>query len=220
MATLAGCGFHPAGLTSEDAARDDAAVDDSGPGPDGAVDPDAADADAGLVDARLIDARPIDALPIDALPIDATLPMCPAGYGPLGTSTSRYREVTSTATWAQAAADCDNDDAAGGFTGFTHLIVIANDAERLALTSPPAIGGNSWVGLTDALVEGTFVWVTAEPTGGYPVVGQQPPWDNGDPNGGTGENCVRFKNAFTYEDKPCGDSNNIYVCECDAFPPL
>ena len=51
-----------------------------------------------------------------------------------------------------------------------------------------------------------------------PVVGQQPPWDTGDPDGATAENCVRFKNSFDFEDKPCGDPDS-YVCECDRFAP-
>jgi hypothetical protein len=46
----------------------------------------------------------------------------------------------------------------------------------------------------------------------------QPPWDTGDPDGALLENCVRFKNSFDFEDKPCTDSNS-YVCEYDRHPP-
>ncbi len=204
-----GCGFHPSGLTADDGAVADGATGDAPP-PDGATPgPDAA----------VIDATATDARAVDAPAIDAAVPMCPTGYATLGSSTSRYRESTATASWTAAAADCNDDDDGGTFTGFTHLVVIGDDAERLALTVPAAITGNTWVGLSDRAVEGSFVWVTAEPTGGYPVVGQQPPWDNGDPDGGDPDDCVRFKNSFTYEDKACTDANS-YVCECDAFPPL
>lgn len=203
-----GCGFHPSGLTADEDAASDGATNDGAP-PDGVTVGDGPTVDAAAVDAALTDARSIDAV----------LPMCPTGYGALGTSASRYREVTATASWTAAAADCADDDDGGAFTGFTHLAVIGDDAERLALTSPAAITGNTWVGLSDQLIEGTFRWVTAEPTGGYPQVGQQPPWDNGDPDGGDPIDCVRFKNSFTYEDKACGDANS-YLCECDAFPSL
>lgn len=203
-----GCGFHPSGLIADEDAGGDAVASDGTPS-DGVT----------AVDGPVIDAQAADAALTDARSIDAIVPMCPTGYGALGTSTSRYREVTATASWTAAAADCNDDDDGGAFTGFTHLVVIGDDAERLALTSPPAITGNSWVGLSDQLIEGTFRWVTAEPTNGYPQVGQQPPWDNGDPDGGDPIDCVRFKNSFTYEDKACTDANS-YLCECDAFPPL
>ncbi|MCA9604112.1 MAG: C-type lectin domain-containing protein [Myxococcales bacterium] len=40
-----------------------------------------------------------------------------------------------------------------------------------------------WLGLTDAALEGTFVWLD-----GSPLAFTH--WAGGEPNGGTGENCV------------------------------
>jgi hypothetical protein len=187
---LAGCAFRPAGGAGGDA-------DDAGTGDD-AGEADAADDDGS-------DARP-----------DASLPSCPIGYASIGNSTTQYRVVEDDVIWGIAAFDCndDDDDLTGG--GHTHLVVVGDDLEKAALTGQ--FSGNTWVGLTDELVEGTFVWVTAEPTGGYPVVGQRPPWDSGDPDGAIDENCVRFKNSFDFEDKSCFDLNS-YVCECDRFAP-
>ncbi len=151
---------------------------------------------------------------------DAALLTCPLGYAPIN-NIGMYRVVNaSTASWTAAAGDCNDDDDAGGpYTGFTHLVVLGNETERIGLTNGTTpVMGNTWIGLGDAVVDGTFVWVTAEPTAGYPMVGMRPPWDGGDPDGGTGENCVRLKNDFTLEDRPCGESLR-YVCECDAFPP-
>jgi hypothetical protein len=146
---------------------------------------------------------------------------CPAGYGPIN-GIGMYRPVESTPkAWQAAAADCSDDDDTGGpYSGFTHLVVLANEMERQTITGASTpISGNTWIGLSDLALEGTYVWVTSEATGGYPVVGQQPPWDMDDPDdGGGGEDCIRFKNGYVLEDKPCGDVQS-YVCECDGFAP-
>lgn len=141
---------------------------------------------------------------------------CPAGYAPIGGSANLYRVVETNATWTEAASDCNDDDDLSPGRGHTHLVVVGSAEEKAALTGQ--FSGNTWVGLSDLASEGAFAWVTAEATGGFPVVGEQPPWDAGDPDGGASENCVRFKNSFDFEDKPCGDANS-YVCECDRFAP-
>ena len=217
--TAGGCGFHPAGgTTGDDDATDDAATsDDADPASDGAAAPDAADPDAAPgADAAAIDAATTDAAPPDGRP-DAGVLICPIGYAPINGSTSQYRIVEVNVTWGFAALDCnDDDDLGGAASGRTHLVVVGDNTEKILLTNQ--FSGNTWVGLTDAAVEGTFQWVTDEPTNGFPVVGQEPPWDSGDPDGGTNENCVRFKNSFDFEDKPCTDTDS-YVCECDRFAP-
>ncbi len=213
-AVLAACGFHPAGSGG---GGDDAGDDDDG---DAATsDPDAAatgDPDASDPDARPLD---LDSGGMDARP-DAGDPgtlLCPLGYAPINGSTTQYRIIESSTTWLLAAADCnDDDDLTSSLSARTHLVVIGDNTEKITLTNQ--FSGNTWVGLSDAATEGTFLWVTSEPTNGFPVVGQQPPWDAGDPDGSTAENCVRFKNSFDFEDKPCTDSNS-YVCECDRFAP-
>jgi hypothetical protein len=200
----AGCGFNPAGGGG--------GGDDDGAG-DAMVDPDATDPDAPP-------ANDPDAAPpadVDARP-DAPGPaLCPLGYAPINGSTTQYRIVEINTTWDLAAADCnDDDDLSSSLTGRTHLVVVGDAQEKTILTNQ--FSGNTWVGLSDVATEGTFLWVTNEPTNGFPQVGMQPPWDAGDPDGGTAENCVRFKNSFDFEDKPCTDSNS-YVCECDRFAP-
>jgi hypothetical protein len=149
---------------------------------------------------------------VDAAPDDPTTTplLCPAGYAPINDSETQYRIVEVHVTWAAAAADCNDDG------DHTPLVVVGDPLEKAALTQQ--FSGNTWVGLTDAAQEGTFVWVTSEPTHGFPRVGEEPPWDGGDPDGGTDENCVRFKNSFDFEDKRCTGTNS-YVCECDAYAP-
>lgn len=146
--------------------------------------------------------------------------MCPSDYGPIN-NVGMYRVVNQPElVWAAAAADCNDDDDTGGpYSGFTHLLVLRDEAERLAITAAGTpIVGNTWIGLNDRGFEGTFVWGTSEPTGSYPVV-KIPPWAPGDPDDPNGtENCVRFKNGYTLEDKVC-DTMERYVCECDAYKP-
>ncbi len=151
--------------------------------------------------------------------LDGMIPSCPAGYGPVN-GVGSYRPVESAdKAWIDAADDCNDDDDNGTFLLHTHLVVLSSESERTMFSTASSVSGNTWVGLSDRATEGSYVWVTNEPTGGYPVVGQQPPWDTDDPdNAGGGEDCVRFKNSFVLEDKPCGDTES-YVCECDAFAP-
>jgi hypothetical protein len=142
---------------------------------------------------------------------------CPSGYASLDGSRTQYRIVETRASWSVAAADCnDDDDELGSSDGYTHLVVVGDELEKAALTN--RVGDNTWVGLTDVELEGTFVWVTDEDTGGFPIVGDHPPWDRDDPDGGRTENCVRFKRSYDFEDKRC-DEPNRYVCECDRFAP-
>jgi len=155
---------------------------------------------------------------VDAVPtVD-----CPVGYGPIR-GIGMYRVVETTAqTWQAAAGDCNDDDDVGGpYRRFTHLVVLGNETERTTITGAGTpITGLTWIGLGDLGTEGTYTWVTSEPTGGYPMVGMKPPWDSDDPdNAGGFEDCIRFKNDYTLEDKPCTDTQS-YVCECDAFPPI
>lgn len=174
--------------------------------------------------ARAPDGASDSSLPDDAgadARSDAGQLTCPAEYGPIA-GTGRYRVVVATKrAWELAAADCDDDDDTGGpYSGFTHLLVLGAESERVAITgSGTPIPGNTWVGLSDRTVEGVYAWVTSESTNGYPVVGDKPPWDSDDPdNNGGAEHCVRFKNGYALEDKPC-DDELAYVCECDAFAP-
>jgi hypothetical protein len=165
----------------------------------------------------------------DARDGDALPGTCPADYVTIGTQPTMYRVVEGGApaarTWQDASLDCDDDDDGGGFSRFTHLVVIGDEAERIEITEKsmsPAISGNTWIGFSDldteGTTEGTFVWVTEEIPAGQPTGDTKPPWDTDDPDDAGGvEDCVRFKNGFEFEDKPCSDPLS-YVCECDGYP--
>jgi Lectin C-type domain len=158
---------------------------------------------------------PKDDAAVDAAPVGD----CPAGYEPLN-GIGRYRvEEGADKSWQDAALDCNDDDDTGGpYRLFTHLVVLGNEIERTTITDAGTpITGNTWIGLSDLTTEGTYVWVSTEDTGGYPMLNMAP-WDPGEPdNMGGNEDCVRFKNGYVLEDKVCGTAES-YVCECDAFP--
>ena len=103
----------------------------------------------------------------------------------------RYREGTALISWAAAVAACTVDEA---------FLWVPNDAlEAMSLDG-------DWVGLTDMASEGTWVTLTGAPA---PYL----PWDTGQPDGGTDENCARNQDT-TYEDRDCMDQRD-YVCECE-----
>ena len=168
-------------------------------GGDGAADAPAIDG-SGSVDASSIDAR-IDASPIDASPIDASpdAPTCPTSYTTVIGSKS-YRVVSTSSIWSNAVNDCA-DDAPGA----THLAVPNANAENSGLVG--AITSNSWIGITDIAVEGTWLDVFGDPLA-------YTNWENGQPDGNTSQNCALINTGGEWADEGC--SNNLrYVCECD-----
>jgi hypothetical protein len=135
--------------------------------------------------------------PPDA-PRDAPL-VCGAAYQPVANQASRYRTVTTAATWYAAQLDCESD---GG-----HLPIVDDEVENAWLASQ-AIG---WLGLTDHRVEGDFRTVT----GSQPVYTN---WSANEPNdSGGSEDCAGFYVGPQWNDFPCR-AQMPYTCECDLAP--
>lgn len=140
---------------------------------------------------------PTDA-PIDARP-------CPSDYLPLAGQPHHYKIGLAAAAWNDARDACD---AGGGY-----LAIIDQSAEAVAIVE--ATGENTWMGITDQVLEGTFVTVR----------GAAPPfldWDEGEPDNDTlespdGQDCGQIIfSAGLFDDDYCVESKP-YVCECD--PP-
>jgi hypothetical protein len=104
--------------------------------------------------------------------------------------TNRYREVTAQVAWAAARANCMADGAD---------LWIPDTAMEAAAWD------GDWVGITDEATEGT--WLTVDG-----VAATFLPWNVGQPDGGTAENCARNEGT-TFEDRECTDQRD-YVCEC------
>jgi hypothetical protein len=189
-AALAGCQFDPSGFSAHD----------------GAGEPTPADAapDAGS-DVPMIDAAPIgfaDAAPPTVA--DAAPPfVCPAGYVADPISGTSYRLSALPASWRSAEADCENDDA--------HLAIVS-DQHEIAHVDAMAAGSPVWVGLSDSLDEGIFLWVDG-------LDASFQPWHFGEPNDGGlfGEDCVSLAQGG-YNDEGCIATLHRYVCECDGLP--
>jgi len=155
--------------------------------------------------------------------IDADLSMCPTSYGlPVDGYAARYRHYATGTTWDDAETLCERD-----VLGFTHLVVLQDDGERMAIILALAKAGSTtsvWIGLSDRVTEDQFLWVTDEPVGMPPR--ETPPWPAGQPdNGGPGapQNCVRIQGANSttptmFDDADC-TSIIDYICECDGYAP-
>lgn len=104
-------------------------------------------------------------------------------------------------TWAEAKAACEAIGA--------HLLVIGDISENAEVDAQ--LTGAFWIGYTDAVQEGTFVWVNGATSTykGWPG-GTVPTNDNGD--------CAVLQDGGAWADVDC-TSTNPYACECDPAPP-
>ena len=166
----------------------------------------------------------VDQEPREAGAIDADLSGCPMTYGlPVDGYPSRYRYEATGTSWDGAETLC-----AAETTGLTHLVVLQDDDERLAIVTALAkVGSTSsvWIGLSDRVMEGEYRWVTDERVGMPPL--ENPPWPAGQPDnsgtGGTEQDCVRIQGMTgaaptLFDDGECSSIFD-YVCECDGNPP-
>lgn len=137
---------------------------------------------------------------------------CPIRYTVTFGMTSRYRVVDDVVSWEAAEADCADD----GTT--THLVVLNNDAERLALT--PYATAERHIGYTDTRSEGTWIPITNDPDVYADLVAlSSPPWNGGEPNEGTSGNCLALSTNLDFRDRSCASQAAAYVCECDHLAP-
>lgn len=110
-------------------------------------------------------------------------------------------------SWLGARSRCE----ASGYT----LAVVETAAEDAFLYGEIASRGldDTWIGLNDAVTEGTWVWLDGVPLG-------YEHWDEGEPNDGAGgEDCgvimTREGRESEWDDRPC-DGERPYLCEAGA----
>lgn len=96
------------------------------------------------------------------------------------------------------------------------LAVLATQEEINAVKPSLSSGSNEiWIGGSDTVVDGTFVWENGEP---WTYTNGNAPWKDNiasqdEPNGGNGENCVEiYKNEGNLNDEQCSQSHD-YLCE-------
>ncbi len=185
LAVVTGCGFSASG-------------GQGGPG-----------ADASAIDAAHQGDGGTDAA-VTQMPDAPVGPQCPSTYAPIvsvNPMSSRYRFSGATGLkWIDAENDCA-DDAAGGELA-THLVVLDDAAEMLAVIGGLSGNGNiqdQWIGATDLEEEDTIEYVTNQTT----TLTLLPTAAN------ASKDCIRLKNTPSTEYRSC-DEVNKYVCECDG----
>lgn len=159
--------------------------------------PEAPDAQPGGPDARAPDAGP---------PPDASPPCIDGDAQAQDPETGAcYMLFTTGLNWFDAR------DACTGLAPSAHLATLTSFAEN-DLMLDLTVGLDTWMGATDANIEGQFVWVTGD-------LVQFELWADGEPNngGGTnGEDCALLLNADdrpgSWDDRGCGNFLP-YVCE-------
>ncbi len=154
---------------------------------------------------------PLDAPGADVAPLfDPSA--CPATYSMSVPSTlSRYRLVLTGTDWLTANSDCVDDQIQPA--GFTHLAVIGSEPERLELEA--MFAEDPWIGMSDRLVESSFLPITLEDIGTYAAPGSSA-WHPGEPNEQGGEDCLHLKTEGGLNDVGC-TTFHFHLCECDAY---
>jgi hypothetical protein len=131
---------------------------------------------------------------------DIVTPTCPAGYTYNKALAGCYEAHTTYANWTTAQGICAGS---GGY-------LIKPDSEAEEAFASAAFGGSvqTWAGLTDAAVEGTWVWSNGEPYA-------RTNWASGEPNNASNEDCVEIPTTLKWNDVPCTNTRP-YVCEAPA----
>jgi hypothetical protein len=169
--------------------------------------------DGGAPDDGPGDAPAIDAFRADAPPDADPLALCPANYDLVSPSGRRYRRNTDELDWIDAVVVCAADTP-GNAAVYTHLAVFATEEERAEFHQ--LLPTTLWLGITERVTAGTWIWITDEPAGNYPPI-TSPPWTQGEPDG-DGE-CGAIDENGGFEDRPCDGTGDIpSLCECDTYP--
>jgi C-type mannose receptor len=147
------------------------------------------DSDAGMSADAVDDARSPDALG------------CPSGYSTLpGVPTRQYRKLLTTAPWTNHRTACEAE-------GGNIYLAIPDDMTELSAIVTFA-GADSWIGIDDIAVEGTF----------QTVRGTTPtflPWAPGEPDNAGNQDCVEVLAASSKFATLNCSAPRIAVCECE-----
>jgi hypothetical protein len=168
------------------------------------------DAAVGTDDGRIDSA--IDAALSDGPPDGPGFPAtCPSTYTITVVGGSKYRLVTANKPWDSAQADCLADQLTNS-SRHTHLAVVTDNQEIAAIAA--VVAGDTFVGLSDRITEGAYIWVTDEITAFPGASGA--PWGTNEPLASATADCVTESPNGALRVVDCGNSRD-YICECDAY---
>nr|XP_034960698.1 C-type lectin domain family 4 member G-like isoform X2 [Zootoca vivipara] len=140
----------------------------------------------------------IDKIEDALLKINAsTCKVCPMGW--LFNKGSCYSfQVKVAAPWSHAKKSCEDEGAS---------LVIINDADEQRFLGLNLKQKSYWIGLHDIETENKFVWADGS-TATYTK------WGVGEPNNqGHGEDCVEMTPRGWWNDIPCGNDKEGWICE-------
>lgn len=104
----------------------------------------------------------------------------------------------------------DEAHAACGALGSGWTLASLNSLDELTfLQKSFELTKSVWLGASDTAADGTWVWETGEPF-------VYAPWHEGEPNGGTNENCAELTQG-KMNDLPCGELR-AFLCEKNNLP--
>jgi lectin-like protein len=130
--------------------------------------------------------------------VDTPAAGCPASYISINGSAHRYKLRSTAGSWTTHKTACAGENA---------FLAVPDDAAELdtILSLSNAV---TWVGITDAATEGTYLTVLGTPATFLP-------WATGEPNNqpAPGADCVRALTTKQYADDRCS-SFFVAVCEC------
>ena len=87
-----------------------------------------------------------------------------------------------------------------------HLVAIETAAEASFLFNTVNLTKDTWIGLSDQAVSGTYLWVTSAPL-------TYTDWDVGFPNDAAGQNqCVGYADTLKWQNASCS-ATRITLCE-------
>lgn len=133
--------------------------------------------------------------------IDAALPACAdnGDYSRDPTSGIRLRLETADLDFTAAGAGCAAEEA---------RLAILDSADKITFADTLNQAGRTYIGMTDAEVEGDWRWGD-----GTAVDLGQPPWGQGKPDGGGGQGCGTLRDDGLFDDEAC-DGGRDSLCEC------
>ena len=111
-----------------------------------------------------------------------------------------YKFVQTRKNWSGAKNYCN------GLSSY--LVTIHSQAEKDFVASlTPNDGINTWLGLSDLVSEGAWIWEDGRPWGSYTA------WKSGEPNDQHGEDCVEiYDESNLWNDRRCSALNS-FVCK-------
>ena len=128
---------------------------------------------------------------------------CPTGWVINLENMYCYKKFQTRKIYSSAEADC---------AGYSGILTTASDAKEQAFVSSlKGSGRNIWLGLTDSVVEGTFIWADGS-------LLTYTNWNTVEPNdyGKDGEDCGHMIGNGKWNDDNCNKKRYEYICKVDV----